>query len=808
MKKLPWFLVLFLALQLRAQNYPDTIWMPVTFYDFHSDGSNPEFEQPNDGGVHTGMVADTLDNSRKPMLGPVPYRNYEIAKWYRPWQPGDFTIPNYVITAGGGNNATIQYTGMVTVNYDTAFKNVVIQDSLPFVHIGNGIYQYNNPNFFLLDGRGFGNEGLPHNYSFTMELHSAFTYEKGLVFNFAGDDDVWAFINGHLAMDLGGVHQTANGALNLDNNNPTGMQVGHKYNFDLFYAERHTVASDIKITTNLFTPPGYLQLFAKPGTPNTPDNPMLGTLDSATAGQRFTIYAHVFDSLYNWVPANDNLITWTMTDTMGNPILSTTTGPSTGFTPTEANGYVVITAKFVDPSNPSKVLTTSIKVFICPAAGSHIVIEADSLAAIRSRKDLPVSTITVDRTVSATVYAVVRDSFGNFVRFANNATWTMANPGIASVTPLSGKQWAARVAEVSYGNTVLTASEGTLIPGTATVVCKSPNAPVPVTATLLDNNHNGHLDQIDLTLPDSVALGAALPTVLQLIKSMSIVSDDGGKLVTLTASSMAADGTRTIHVYLTENTGTTLETGWSSATINLTNVSVTADGRPIFVAQIIDGAAPVIKSVCFSPAPNADSLRVYFSEPVLNVSPPLDPDYLFSLYTEKGPYQFTSTIPTVVKNDDRFVYVFPPNTLSGFDSLVETGRPTFILSLCGDVSEIVNSITIGNPFVPGQTLVPANGTSQRPGTRLEVSLLPAIKAKLASNQIRGTVVIFDAVGNTVVEKSDLTVDVTNAKLYFIWNGKTRKGSIASAGTYLARVTIEDFENGRTQSIRMNIGIRH
>jgi len=25
--------------------YPDTLWFPVIFYDFHSDGSNPEFEQ-------------------------------------------------------------------------------------------------------------------------------------------------------------------------------------------------------------------------------------------------------------------------------------------------------------------------------------------------------------------------------------------------------------------------------------------------------------------------------------------------------------------------------------------------------------------------------------------------------------------------------------------------------------------------------------------------------------------------------------------------------------------------------------------
>jgi fibro-slime domain-containing protein len=634
-----------------------------------------------------------------------------------------------------------------------------------------------------------------------MELHTDFTYDQGLVFNFEGDDDVWVFINGHLALDLGGIHQTKAGAIDLDT--LKGMQIGKKYNFDFFYAERHTVASDIKITTNLFTPPGYLRLYR---TPDTSSVNRLKALDTAIAGQAFPIYAHVFDSLYRWVPSNDNLVTWTIVDTMGNPLLSTTTGSSTEFTPTEANGWVTITATFTDPANPGKPITTSIKVFIAPAAGTHIVIEADSLAARSSRNDKPITNINVNRTVSATVYAVVRDQYGNFVRFATNASWSMANASIASVTPLSGKQWAARVAEVSFGNTVLTASEGSLVPGTATVACTSPNAAVPVTATLLDVNHNGHLDQIDLLLPDSVALGATLPTVQQLITSMNIVSTDGGKQVTLVASSMTVEGTRTIHVYLTENTGSTLETGWTSASIKLTDVSVTADGRPIYVAQIIDGAAPVIKSVCFAPMPNADSLRIYFSEPVLSQTPPT-----FSLYTENGNYQFPNTSLTVVKFNDRFVWVFPPNTLSGLDSLVESGRPTFYLSLCGDVSIVVSSRTIGNPFTPGKTLVPVTNTNDlRPGTRVEVSLLPAIKEKLASGKIKGSVTIFDVVGNMVVDKSDLLPDVNNnnAKLYFFWDGKTKKGSIASAGSYLARIVIEDLEDGRKQSIRQNIGVKH
>jgi hypothetical protein len=44
-------------------------------------------------------------------------------------------------------------------------------------------------------------------------------------------------------------------------------------------------------------------------------------------------------------------------------------------------------------------------------------------------------------------------------------------------------------------------------------------------------------------------------------------------------------------------------------------------------------------------------------------------------------------------------------------------------------------------------------------------------------------------------------------LYWIWDGKTKKGSMAAPGTYLARIVIEDLEHGKKQNIHMNIGIR-
>jgi len=68
-----------------AQTHPSTMQVPVTFYDFHSDRSNPEFEQPNDGKLRLGMVDSLLDADKKPRLGKTPYLNHGVRFWFRDW---------------------------------------------------------------------------------------------------------------------------------------------------------------------------------------------------------------------------------------------------------------------------------------------------------------------------------------------------------------------------------------------------------------------------------------------------------------------------------------------------------------------------------------------------------------------------------------------------------------------------------------------------------------------------------------------------------------------------------------------------
>ena len=100
--------------------------------------------------------------------------------------------------------------------------------------------------------------GFGHNYHFTYQIHATFGYTPGAgqVFSFSGDDDVWVYFDKKLGIDLGGVHGTAGASVDMDTFF-AGYAAGN-YDFDFYFAERHTTESNFSIATSLdlvSTPP-------------------------------------------------------------------------------------------------------------------------------------------------------------------------------------------------------------------------------------------------------------------------------------------------------------------------------------------------------------------------------------------------------------------------------------------------------------------------------------------------------------------------------------------------------------------------
>lgn len=131
--------------------------------------------------------------------------------------------------------------------------NMEVESELPLTDDGSGVYVYDSNAFFPLDNAGFGNTpGESHNYHFTTEAHVSFTYQAGQVFTFRGDDDLWIFVNGKLALDVGGLHQALEGTIAFDAKaTALGITPGGQYQMDIFHAERQTSESNFRIETNI-----------------------------------------------------------------------------------------------------------------------------------------------------------------------------------------------------------------------------------------------------------------------------------------------------------------------------------------------------------------------------------------------------------------------------------------------------------------------------------------------------------------------------------------------------------------------------
>jgi fibro-slime domain-containing protein len=192
--------------------------------------SHPDFEKFSGSGATPGIVASDLGADHTPVYANLTYtgaRQTSSADAFGQWY------------------------------HDVQDVNRGFDINIPLTEMSAGQFVYDSntlspPGFFPIDGRGFGNEGRPHNYHFTTEIHSRFMYRGGEVFRFRGDDDLWLFVNGKLALDLGGLHAPVEGTVRFDDMATSlGITPGNTYDMDIFHAERHTVLSNFRIETSI-----------------------------------------------------------------------------------------------------------------------------------------------------------------------------------------------------------------------------------------------------------------------------------------------------------------------------------------------------------------------------------------------------------------------------------------------------------------------------------------------------------------------------------------------------------------------------
>ncbi len=221
--------------------------LKVLYRDFKQQASSPDFEMGFKGDVpRRGLIEPLLGSDQKPVFKDSVGCPWDEAS---PTACSNWTVSSPVITSKATFDTWYHNTEGVNLAFE---KTLVLTETKP----GSGLYAYDSTDFFpLLPTEGFGiTPGCEknQNFHFTTEIHLKFGYVPRQVFSFSGDDDLWIFVNGRLALDLGSMHGATAAKIDFDvQAKALGISPGKTYTMDIFHAERHTDGSNFHVETNI-----------------------------------------------------------------------------------------------------------------------------------------------------------------------------------------------------------------------------------------------------------------------------------------------------------------------------------------------------------------------------------------------------------------------------------------------------------------------------------------------------------------------------------------------------------------------------